>query len=139
MTSKLKYLKEHHSDTFHLNNIANDHLENQLKDENHNSISLKFKDIKTVSRMIQKLKKICKSSGKNCELEISKKQQLDVNRQKEIGGYSNFNSNSKVEKPLILPIPQMKQKEMIENDEIDKSYSVSEELKEEIMNAENSK
>jgi len=100
---------------------------------------LKGKEIKRFHRITHKLLKLCNGNIKECQLEVRNKQgTMSVNRQKEINEplkMSNEEKRKGMEKENIQRV-QLKQKNFLENDEINNSYSISDELKKEILNAE---
>ena len=121
------------------------HLKKQRRNQNKNSnlnlnetTILKYKDVKSIHQMMHKILKLCKSNKKDCELEIRRKI-IGPTRQKEIletikieKKDNNMNKNQE-----ILQVPHMRQKEGYDNDEIYNSYAVDDELKKQILMAEN--
>ena len=133
---RLKHSKEgghsYSSQRTKINNNNIERVENEI-------ITIKIKKIKALHRILHNLMKLCEPKDKKCELEIRAKRSSKPNRQKEINQQIKFaNPKNRVERS-ISEEPKLKQREIYSNDELEKSYDVSDDLRQQIMEAENIK
>ena len=122
--------------TKNLRNAIKDHEYEKNKSDSENTLILKGKEIKTIHNMAHKMLKLCKGHVQDCQLEIRNRRAMMTNRQKQISETVKFGNSGKSGKETQKP--QLKQKEFFENDEINSSYTISDELKQQILRAEKS-
>lgn len=123
--------------TKNLRNAVKDHESEKKKSNSEDILILKGKEIKTIHKIAHKMLKLCKGNVQDCQLEIrNRRAMMTSNRQKEITETVKFGNSGKSGKETQKP--QLKQKEFFENDEINSSYTISDELKQQILRAEKS-
>lgn len=123
--------------TRNLRNALKDHESDKKKSNFEDPLILKGKEIKIIHKIAHKMLKLCNGNVQDCQLEIrNRRAMMTSNRQKEISGTIKLGNSAKSGKETEKP--QLKQKEFFENDEINSSYAISDELKQQILRAEKS-